>query len=208
MFSIFEVMYTSKTKKISDRELIDLYLINHSQYYFNELYNRYANKIYGKCLSMLKNNALAEDAAQEIFTKIFLRLATFNEKAKFSTWIYSITYNYCIDVIRKQKREQNILSSDEDYIPEIADDVDIDDSEFWEMNLIRLKAALNKIPVDDKAILLMKYQQGISIKELAEITNKSESAIKMQLKRAKQKVKKYYGIAPFGMAILLEVLLQ
>ncbi len=98
-------MSISNLKNIDDHTLIEMYIESQKQYYFSELYGRYADKVYGKCLSMLKDSALAEDAAQEIFTKIFLRLSSFNEKAKFSTWLYSITYNFCIDVIRRKKKE-------------------------------------------------------------------------------------------------------
>lgn len=199
-------MQTLNLNKLSDKELIDLYLSDQKQLYFGTLYSRYANKVYGKCLSMLKDSGLAEDAAQEIFTKIFLRLATFNETAKFSTWIYSITYNFCIDIIRKQKRTQNTVSTDDEYTPEIADIVELTDDEFLELNLSKLGIALNQISVEDKSILLMKYQQGIPIKELAEITGKSESAIKMQLKRAKQKVKKYYDTIILTLYLFLDLL--
>ena len=123
--------------------------------------------------------------------KIFLRLASFNRKSKFSTWVYSITYNYCIDILRKQKRRFTISTEDQE-IPEVSDNQEISDAEFLEMDLKRLAKALNEIPESDKAILLMKYQEGISIKELAEITKKSESAVKMKLKRAKSKVHKIY----------------
>lgn len=195
--------------KLSDRELVELYLDDQKQLYFSMLYSRYADKVYGKCLSMLKDSMLAEDAAQEIFTKIFLKLATFNDKAKFSTWLYSITYNFCIDLIRKQKREYNVLSADDENAAEIADNIaDVSDSEFLEMNLTKLGRALDQIPVEDKAVLLMKYQQGIPIKELTQITNKSESAIKMQLKRAKQKVKKYYDTIVVTIYIILDLLLK
>ena len=182
---------SSQLKKIEDNHLIDLYMGSQNQLYFNELYGRYANKIYGKCLSILKDVASAEDAAQEVFMKIFLRLASFNRKSKFSTWVYSITYNYCIDILRKQKRRFTISTEDQE-IPEVSDNQEISDAEFLEMDLKRLAKALNEIPESDKAILLMKYQEGISIKELAEITKKSESAVKMKLKRAKSKVHKIY----------------
>ena len=182
---------SSQLKKIEDNHLIDLYMGSQNQLYFNQLYGRYANKIYGKCLSILKDVASAEDAAQEVFMKIFLRLASFNRKSKFSTWVYSITYNYCIDILRKQKRRFTISTEDQE-IPEVSDNQEISDAEFLEMDLKRLAKALNEIPESDKAILLMKYQEGISIKELAEITKKSESAVKMKLKRAKSKVHKIY----------------
>lgn len=70
---------------------------------------------------------------------------------------------------------------------------DIDDAFLLEKSVSRLKIILNKIPVADKAILLMKYQDELSIKEISRMIDKSESAVKMKLKRAKQKFKNVYS---------------
>lgn len=74
-----------------------MYLKYQSEQCFSLLYNRYVKKVYAKCISILKEESLARDATQEIFLKIFLNLIRFEEKARFSTWVYAITYNYCID---------------------------------------------------------------------------------------------------------------
>jgi len=153
------------------------------------LYSRYSSKIFGKCLSILKDEEKAEDATQEIFVKILLNLAKFGGKSKFSTWIYSITYNFCIDSIRKKKKDKSVLVDDLTNEHDTADD-GVEDRFLLEMNVRRLKVILEKIPTTDKAILLMKYQDEMSIKEISEILDKSESAIKMKIKRAKQKFKK------------------
>ena len=69
---------------------------------------------------------------------------------------------------------------------------EVEDIFLLEMKLDRLKNLLDSIPIGDKAILLMKYQDDMSIKEIGDVISKSESAIKMQLKRAKQKIKDLY----------------
>ncbi len=179
-------------KQLSDDDLIHQYIESQNQLYFSELYDRYADKIFAKCLGMLKDPTLAEDAAQEIFMKVFLKLASFNHQAKFSTWVYAIAYNYCIDLIRRNKKIQQTLSIDDEKAPQLADSVEISDAEFLEMDMQQLGKALDKIPADDRAILIMKYKDGLSIKELAEMTGKTENAIKMKLKRAKDKVREHY----------------
>ena len=151
---------------------------------------KYSGKVFSKCISLLKNEALAQDATQDIFLKIFLNLAKFGGKSKFSTWIYSITYNYCIDLIRKAKKEKNIFSEDIEKAPDLAEEVP--DSALLEIEVKKLKIILDKIPVGDKAVLLMKYQDDMSIKEISDTLDKSESAIKMKIKRAKHKVQKVY----------------
>ncbi len=176
--------------KVSDEELIKKYLATQESRYFDQLYLKYSSKVFSKCISLLKNEAAAQDATQDIFLKIFLNLSKFGGKSKFSTWIYSITYNYCIDIIRKGKKEKNIFSEDIENAPDIAEEVP--DSALLEMEVKKLKVILDKIPVGDKAVLLMKYQDDMSIREISDSLDKSESAIKMKIKRAKHKVQKVY----------------
>jgi len=176
--------------KISDEDLVRNYLETQESRYFDHLYVKYSGKVFSKCISLLKNEALAQDATQDIFLKIFLNLAKFGGKSKFSTWIYSITYNYCIDLIRKGKKEKNIFSEDIEKAPDLAEEVP--DSALLEIEVKKLKIILDKIPVGDKAVLLMKYQDDMSIKEISDTLDKSESAIKMKIKRAKHKVQKVY----------------
>ena len=177
--------------KISDEELIRRYLETQNSRYFDQLYGKYSTKVFSKCISLLKDEGNAQDATQDIFLKIFLNLSKFGGKSKFSTWIYSITYNYCIDLIRKKKKSGNIFSDEIERAPDLAEEVP--DSALLEMEVKKLKIVLEAIPVGDKAVLLMKYQDDMSIREISHTLNKSESAIKMKLKRAKHKAQKVYN---------------
>jgi len=184
------LLATDLSKKVTDEDLVKLYLETQNVAYFNLIYKRYSGKIFGKCLSLLKTESEAEDATQDVMMKILMNMAKFSGKSRFSTWIYSITYNYCIDFLRRKKKEKNIFS---DGIENAAEPIeDVPDKELLEMEVARLKVVLNHIPTGDKAVLLMKYQDDMSIKEIAEILNKSESAIKMKIKRAKHKAQKTY----------------
>lgn len=176
--------------KLSDIEAIKEYLRTKQPQYFNILYKKYSSKVYSKCLSLLRDEGLAKDAAQDIFIKIFLNLAKFGAQSKFSTWVYSITYNYCIDVIRKKKKMRSIFSDEIENAPDIIEEVP--DEELLAMEVSRLKVVLDKIPVGDKMVLLMKYQDDMQIKEIAVVLGKTESAIKMKIKRAKHKAQRVY----------------
>lgn len=173
---------------MQDIEVIHHYLETQASKCFGLLYTRYAGKIYSKCISLLKDEAMAQDATQEIFTKIFLNLSRFGEKSRFSTWVYSITYNYCIDFIRRKKKQQNLFSEEIENAPDLADDVP--DEQLLQMEVNQLKKVLEEIADGDRAILLMKYQDEMSIKEIADILGKTESAVKMQLKRAKERAQR------------------
>lgn len=171
--------------------MVNRYLETQASMCFSILYDRYAGKIFGKCLVLLKDEALAQDATQEIFTKIFLNLSGFGEKAKFSTWVYSITYNFCIDFLRRRKKMQSLFDDDTEVerLKDVADDVA--DEELMEMETAHLRAVLDRLPADDRTVLLMKYQDDMSIKDIASMLDKTESAIKMKLKRAKEKAYRF-----------------
>lgn len=177
---------TKKTPELTDSELIADFVQRQNTHSFSLLYRRYSGRVFAKCISMLRDEGLARDAVQEIFIKILLNLSKFNEQSTFSTWVYSITYNFCIDIIRKKKKVQVIYSDD------IGDwnkqpEIEIPDSVLLEMKHERLMVILEKIPPGDKAILLMKYQDDMSIKDISEGIGKTESAVKMQIMRAKMK---------------------
>ena len=177
--------------RISDTEVIERYLTSGNSHYFNLLYDRYSKKVYAKCISLLKEHAWAEDAVQDIFMKVLLKLSSFSGKSKFSTWLYSITYNYCIDQIRKKKKDPSVLV--EDFRENDDLDDDIEDAFLMETSITRLKVILGEMPVADKSVLLMKYQDEMSIKEMCDVLDKSESAIKMKIKRAKERFLKIYN---------------
>ncbi len=175
-----------KITDLTDSAIIARFRLAQDQVYFTILYQRYARKVFGKCYSMLMDDGLARDATQDIFIKILMNLTKFNEQSSFSTWIYSITYNFCIDLIRKKKKVQVIYTEDVSKVKNDVDD-DIPNSVILEMKQDRLSKVLDAIPPGDKAILLMKYIDDMPIKDIAEILDKTESAIKMQIMRAKIK---------------------
>lgn len=178
--------------KADDETLVNEYIKSPKSLYFDLLYKRYKDKVYGKCLSMLDDIESSQDAVQDIFLKVLLNLATFKKDSRFSTWLYSITYNHCIDVIRKDGK-LNVEAIDERKHNETLPDIsDIEDQKLLQIKVDRLDTVLNTISVRDKSILLMKYQGDLSIKEISDIIGKSESAVKMTLKRAKEKSLKTY----------------
>ena len=192
---------TSIPTLLTDSQLIALYLRDQDARYFSQLYRRYAGKVFAKCVSMLADHGMARDATQDVFIKILLNLSKFTEQSSFSTWVYSITYNYCIDLIRKKKKNILVFTEDIGRVS-TASEVELPDSVILEMETNRLEKVMHKLPVGDKAILDMKYTEDMSIKEIGEVLNKTESAIKMQIMRAKIRAQgiyeEMYGTEPIG----------
>jgi RNA polymerase sigma-70 factor (ECF subfamily) len=181
----------NKSNRLSDAELIALFLQGRDTSYFTQLYRRYAGKVFAKCYSMLSDEGMARDATQDIFIKILGSLSRFTEKSSFSTWLYAVTYNYCIDVIRRRKKNLLIFTEDPGRISDETE-TEVPDSLILDMETRRLEQVMDKIPPGDRAILNMKYIDDLSVREIAEVLHKTESAIKMQLMRAKAKAQEVY----------------
>lgn len=180
-------MRKDKLKQISDEDLVKMYVESQSNIYFEELYSRYSDKVFRKCYSFTYSQVQAEDFTHDIFLKLIVKIGTFKENSKFSTWLYSITYNFCMDQLRTTKKQAEVALDDNyDFYDEP------EDTEFLNIKGANLKNSLQKIDSSEKALLLMKYQDDFSIKDISETLKISESAVKMRLLRSKEKLKKVY----------------
>ncbi len=175
----------------SDFELIDKQLKEGDNKWFGIIYDRHVSVVYNKCLTLVKNKEVAKDLTHDIFLKVFLKLSGFKGNSSFRTWLLSITYNDCIDSLKSTKK---FIDISEDEVPGNLTDGDNNDQEIMSMEIKRLEKLLNKIPTDDKMILLMKYQDDLSIREIEQVLDIKESAVKMRISRAKAKLLNLYNI--------------
>ncbi len=184
---------TINISELSDEDLIREFVLKSDERYIGEIYNRYAIKIMQKCLSFARNESMARDMTHEIFLKIMLKSGQFKEKSKLSTWIYSITYNHCVDTVSRRSRQFKV-EIEESQLPDIPEE-EATDVDVLDISREELEVMLSKLSAVERSMLLMKYQDGLSIKEISKITNCGISAVKMKLKRSKAKLKNiyYYG---------------
>ncbi|GLU57080.1 RNA polymerase sigma factor [Dyadobacter frigoris] len=196
----------SDDQNYTDEDLVKLYVQTQRNSYFEKLYERYATRVYQKCLFFVKDSAKAEDLTHDIFFKLILRLSTFREDAKFSTWLYSITYNHCMDQLRSYKRSGEI-SYDESV--EVADDTDLNTLfDHDDVETRKFQHAMDQLNVDEKGLLLMKYADELSIRDIAEILKVTESSVKMRLLRTKEKFRNKYVETVFFLGIFLIKILE
>lgn len=181
---------SSEITLLSDNELIERIVKTNDTNLFAVLYDRHVGMVYNKCLGFASSKEEAQDLAHDIFIKLFVKLKTFKGTAKFSTWLYSFTYNFCVNYVTRNNYKKN----EKNFEGEISDSEESDSSEetLFEMKADKLQKALELIEPDDKMILLMKYQDDFSIKDIAMSLDKGESAVKMRLKRAREKVISVY----------------
>lgn len=177
----------------TDEELVEKIVAKNDTLLFGKLYDRYAKRVYNKCYGFAKSQDEAEDLTQDVFLQLFLKLASFKGKSKFSTWLYSFTYNFCVNYVNRNKQrklsDKSVPLEQKEY--KLTDEVP--DESIYEMKAQTLAIALNEISAEDKSILLLKYQDGASIKELTEVLEIGESAVKMRIKRAKAKLLEIYN---------------
>lgn len=174
----------------TDEELVKLFLESQDNRYFEKLYERYSLKVYQKCLSLIKDASKAEDLTHDVFLKLIFKMDTFKEDAKFSTWLFSITYNHCMDLLRSNKKRVVTVFEE---TADLVDDYDIlTVFEADEVNMQSLKHALDQLTLDDKALLFMKYMDDLSIRDIAKTFKLTESAVKMRLMRSREKLKRKY----------------
>ena len=176
---------TEKHKSFTDDEIIQKILVQKKNYLFEVLYDRYYNRVFDKSYSLLKDVELAKDAVQNIFTRSYENLKNFRGNSAFSSWLYSITYNYCIDFLRHKNQLHYPEWNSQHELPEIIDETQEDFTELDYELLVRL---LDQIHPEEKALLLMKYNDDVSIREISTALRISESATKMRLKRARSRL--------------------
>ncbi|MBN1184199.1 MAG: RNA polymerase sigma factor [Bacteroidales bacterium] len=178
-------MINSQYKTLKDEEIIGFIKNEGKHSLYDIIYARYYHKVRDKCYSLLKKKKLAEDFANDILAKAFEHIPGFKGKSSFSSWLYSITYNYCIDYLRNQKKLHYPEWNKENEIPEIIDEITED---LTEVNYNRLLELLELIHPEEKALILMKYQDNLSMKQISTALRITEDAAKMRLKRARTRL--------------------
>lgn len=155
---------------------------------FSFLLEKYQNMVYSLALKLLKNAEDAEEMAQDTFVKAYQKLDTYEGKSKFSTWLYSITYNACISELRKRRIQ---FSSLEDQRFSDQDEMKMFDyfSETKKENQDRyLNIALGKLPEDDQVLVTLYYYENQSMDEISMITGLTVSNIKVKIHRARKRM--------------------
>lgn len=168
---------------------------------FGHLIEAYQTPVYNLAYRMLNNSGEAEEAAQEAFIRAYTRLETYNPEHKFSTWMLSITSNYCIDIIRK--RRALLLSIDEPLPPHPA--LKTQNSKGPEAQMIMheqqnmVQSLLQTLPEEYRQTVVLRYWHDLSYEEIADVMNTTVSAIKSRLFRARRQLAEagtQYGLNP------------
>lgn len=173
---------------LTDEETIRLLHRSQPEQCFETLYNRYVHKVYRRCLSMTKDTEQAQDYTQDIFIKVFRKLDAFQERSSFSTWLYSIAFNYCTDQLKRTKRLQ-IVPFDDTRKLDIAN---LPEDYLHEETLQLVNLAMTMLSEPERRLLTLKYEDGLTIEELSRLFEIKPSTVKMRLMRCRQKIQQLY----------------
>jgi RNA polymerase sigma factor (sigma-70 family) len=175
--------------ELTDSDIITRVLQGDSSAYAT-LVNRYQNYVFTIVLRYVPSREDAEEVAQDIFVKAYRSLSGFKGDAKFSTWLYTVTTTSCLTFLRKKKVQ--VQSLDNEQVFAAADNIDSGVS----ANLIEQKSraqmvheAMAMLSADDAQVLTLFYKGEQTLEEIAGILGKEANAVKVQLHRARGRLK-------------------
>ncbi|MDO4540376.1 MAG: sigma-70 family RNA polymerase sigma factor [Syntrophomonadaceae bacterium] len=165
---------------------------------FDELVERYQNKIYTLCYRYMGNEEDAQDVAQETFLKAYRSLRSFRGQSSFGTWLYRICNTVCLDELRKRKRRVVALpldnapeeERDRGSVREIADDSLSGDKVYEQKELEQyIQTMLNEMRVEYRNAIVLRDVMGFSYEEIAAMLDCSLGTVKSRINRGRQTLK-------------------
>ncbi len=191
----------------SDEDLVKMYVSNNDELAFNELVNRYCQKIYSLAIKMLKDIDTAEDAVQDVLLILLTNLSGFRGDSKFSTWLYAITLNTIRSRIKSRIQDKKSISVDNMLDPDNTEEHIFNNSkDDWskcpqEISsnkefLENLNRTLEIIPDIYKTVFVLRDIKQFSNLEVAEQLGLSLSAAKSRISRARRSLRLNLGSQP------------
>jgi RNA polymerase sigma-70 factor (ECF subfamily) len=180
----------------SDEKLIETFINENNQGAFEEIVNRYVDKIYGLALRITRNPSDAEEVLQEVFLSLAKRIDTFGGEAKFSSWLYRVTVNASYMHLRAERKHETDVSL-EDYVPYDGNGTLMgraaskdwserpDKALFSKEAMEMIEKAVKELPESYRVVFHLRDIEGLSNEEVSEILGLSVAAVKSRLHRGR-----------------------
>ena len=160
---------------------------------FDTLVKRWEKRLLNYCYRMVNDIALAEDLRQEVFLRIYRSAKTYRSTAQFSTWMYRIATNLCLDTLAKQKRRKEApiavyLESESERLidPSEAPDTVVVKKETES----RVRSALARLPEDQRIVVTLRHYNGMKFHEIATIVERPISTVKSRMTAGMERLSK------------------
>jgi RNA polymerase sigma-70 factor (ECF subfamily) len=158
---------------------------------FEAIVLKYQDRIHNLCRYMLQDSRDAEDAAQDVFLKVFRSLKDFRPKASLYTWIYRIAVTTCLDYRRKSRRE---VFRHEPLTEDLPADGQVPEQRYESGEIAGLiQRALQKLPEKLRAAIVLREIEELSYEEIAEVLHTSAGTVKSRISRARDKLRHILG---------------
>ncbi len=161
-------------------------ILSGNKHAYTNIINKYKNPLYATILRMIKNPQDAQDLVQEAFIKVYQQLGKYDGKGAFSSWIYRVAINHCLDELRKKKYKFQQLEIQESHAknpnhPEVI---------FMKKEKNRqIERLIATLPEDERIIILLRYVNELSYSEISQIVEIPISSVRNKLHRAKKKLR-------------------
>lgn len=171
----------------NDQYYINL-ILNGDTNAFHILVDRYKDLVYSLSLRMIKNREEAEEVSQDTFVKVFKSLPRFKGDSKFSTWIYKIAYNTCLDRLKKNKKFYNDVPIDEftEHQVRTIDDA-LENLEAKEREQA-IQDCISLLPSEDGFLLTLYYFEEQSLDDISKVMGLTPNNVKVKLFRSRKKL--------------------
>ena len=163
---------------------------------FEWLVEQYQTAVYRLCLRMTNNPEDAADLTQESFLKAWKNLDSFHFESAFSTWLYRLTSNTCLDFLRQAKRRPTVSLVTEDdegeeQVMEVADPAPSPEEQvLTTLDREQLGAAMTRLPEEQRQLLILRAVNGLSYAEISAILQVPEGTVKSRLARTRENLRK------------------
>ena len=175
--------------KLTDVELIKKVLAG-EQAAYAQLVKRHQRFVFTLALRFTKNREDAEEIAQDCFVKAYRSLNSFQQTAKFSTWLYTIVYTTSMTFLRKRKLDTQSIDSEDSHVQleNHVSDFNADQVE-QKSKFAYLNQAIGQLLADDAAIITLFYKGEQSLEEIAKALGMESNTVKVKLHRARHRLK-------------------
>ena len=180
-------------QELSDEELVKICQeqLPHELQAYKVLVQRYEGLVYNLCMKFLGSPEDAEEIAQDSLLQVFHKIHQFEGRSAFKTWLYKIVHNFCRNRISKIIRKREVQESYKEHAKEELPNSSFEDKRNEEKSA-HIQEALDKLKPKEKEIIVYKFISGMTLQEIADVTDVGVSAAKMRYYRALESFKEAY----------------
>jgi RNA polymerase sigma-70 factor (ECF subfamily) len=164
---------------------------------FGEIVELYKDKVYQLCYRMVGNAHEAEDLAQEAFVRAYTNISSFNQHLKFSTWLYRIATNLCIDRLRKKKPDYFLdaeIAGTEGLTmySQIPAKTTLPEDEVVSLEIQQqIQQEISKLPEKYRSVIVLKYIEELSLNEISSILELPLGTVKTRIHRGREALREH-----------------